>query len=74
MGTKNALSRSLRNRKLPQHFRMDVLNGIAWDSERDRIFVTGKRWPRMFEIELVEISMAASDVKSTCTVPKNSHI
>ena len=53
---------------------MDVLNGIAWDSERDRIFVTGKRWPRMFEIELVEISMAASDVKSTCTVPKNSHI
>lgn len=29
------------------------LNGIAYDSENDRIFVTGKWWPRLFEIELV---------------------
>ncbi len=33
---------------------MDVLNGIAWDPETDRIFVTGKKWPKLFEIELVE--------------------
>ncbi|RKX26338.1 MAG: glutaminyl-peptide cyclotransferase [Candidatus Zixiibacteriota bacterium] len=31
-----------------------VLNGIAYDSENDRLFVTGKNWPKLFEIELVE--------------------
>jgi glutamine cyclotransferase len=31
----------------------DVLNGIAWDAVHDRLFVTGKRWPRLFEIKLV---------------------
>jgi glutamine cyclotransferase len=29
-----------------------VLNGIAYDAERKRIFVTGKLWPRIFEIKL----------------------
>ena len=29
-----------------------VLNGIAWDPEGERLFVTGKRWPRVFEIEV----------------------
>lgn len=53
---------------------MDVLNGIAWDSEQNRIFVTGKRWPRMFEIELVEMSISSTDVKKTCMVPENSRI
>ena len=32
----------------------DVLNGIAWDEQGGRLFVTGKRWPRLFEITLVE--------------------
>jgi glutaminyl-peptide cyclotransferase len=31
----------------------DVLNGIAYDAEHDRLFVTGKRWPKLFEIRLV---------------------
>ncbi|MGM0506735.1 MAG: glutaminyl-peptide cyclotransferase [Bacteroidota bacterium] len=31
----------------------NVLNGIAWDRKNDRLFVTGKLWPRLFEIELV---------------------
>ena len=30
-----------------------VLNGIAYDAKRDRIFVTGKQWPKVFEIKLV---------------------
>ncbi len=30
-----------------------VLNGIAYDSERKRLFVTGKLWPKIFEIKLV---------------------
>ena len=31
----------------------DVLNGIAYDEEGDRLFVTGKLWPKLFEIQLV---------------------
>ena len=33
--------------------RVDVLNGIAHDPATGRVFVTGKRWPRLFEIEPV---------------------
>lgn len=32
----------------------DVLNGIAWDPAARRLFVTGKHWPRLFEIRLTE--------------------
>jgi glutamine cyclotransferase len=32
---------------------VDVLNGIAYDAEADRLFVTGKWWPKLFEIELI---------------------
>lgn len=32
----------------------DVLNGIAWDKTTGRIFVTGKNWPKLFEITLSE--------------------
>jgi glutamine cyclotransferase len=31
---------------------VDVLNGIAYDSKRGRLFVTGKWWPKLFEIEI----------------------
>lgn len=31
---------------------VDVLNGIAYDTRADRLFVTGKWWPRLFEITL----------------------
>jgi glutaminyl-peptide cyclotransferase len=31
-----------------------VLNGIAYDAFGDRLFVTGKLWPRLFEIKLVK--------------------
>jgi glutamine cyclotransferase len=34
---------------------VDVLNGIAYDAEGDRIFVTGKLWPKLFEIQLVPV-------------------
>ena len=30
----------------------DVLNGIAYDEAGDRLFVTGKHWPLLFEIRL----------------------
>jgi glutaminyl-peptide cyclotransferase len=31
----------------------DVLNGIAYDSAADRLFVTGKLWPKLFEIKIL---------------------
>lgn len=35
--------------------RLDVLNGIAYDSKSDRLFVTGKFYPKLFEIDLVSL-------------------
>jgi glutamine cyclotransferase len=32
--------------------RVDVLNGIAWDADGNRLFVTGKYWPKLFEVRL----------------------
>jgi glutamine cyclotransferase len=37
-------------------YRLDpeaVLNGIGYDAATNRLFVTGKLWPRLFEIEAV---------------------
>jgi glutamine cyclotransferase len=31
---------------------VDVLNGIAYDEQNDRLFVTGKLWPKVFEIRV----------------------
>lgn len=33
---------------------VDVLNGIAFDTEGNRIFITGKNWPKLFEIRVTE--------------------
>jgi glutamine cyclotransferase len=46
---KGLLPDSERNR----YQEVDVLNGIAYDSVTDRLWVTGKRWPRLYEIKLV---------------------
>ena len=35
----------------------DVLNGIAYDPEGNRLFVTGKNWPLLFEIRLVPLNI-----------------
>jgi len=32
----------------------DVLNGIAYDAASDRLFVTGKQWPKLFEVKLIK--------------------
>ncbi len=34
----------------------DVLNGIAYDNDTDKLYVTGKRWPKLYEIELVPVA------------------
>ncbi len=38
----------------------DVLNGIAYDAAKDRILVTGKLWPKIFEIKIVPKTKKAS--------------
>jgi glutaminyl-peptide cyclotransferase len=38
-----------------------VLNGIAYDSVRDRLFVTGKNWPKLFEIRVLPAGRVTSN-------------
>jgi len=45
--------RSLK-KKVTQHKGLDVLNGLAWNSETNTLFVTGKRWDKLFEVEIIE--------------------
>ena len=40
-----------------------VLNGIAWDAGHHRLFVTGKLWPKLFEIEVVPKSATPVPVR-----------
>ncbi|GGD05431.1 glutaminyl-peptide cyclotransferase [Hyunsoonleella pacifica] len=37
-----------------QHEKLDVLNGIAYNPETKTIFVTGKRWDKLFEVEIIK--------------------
>lgn len=41
-------------KKVTQHKTLDVLNGIAYNPETKTIFVTGKHWDKLFEVEIVE--------------------
>lgn len=38
----------------------DVLNGIAWDAKNRRLFVTGKNWPKLFEVRLASSTPASA--------------
>jgi glutamine cyclotransferase len=35
-----------------RHMRTDVLNGIAWDENTARLYITGKYWPKLYEVKL----------------------
>ena len=49
------LSGLLKEQKKIQSLKTDdVLNGIAYDAENNRMFVTGKNWTKLYEIELVK--------------------
>jgi glutamine cyclotransferase len=37
-----------------RHSSIDYFNGIAWDAENKRIFVTGKYWPKLYHVEFIE--------------------
>ena len=46
-----------------------VLNGIAYDAATQRLFVTGKLWPRLFEIQVVVEAPPAVSVPSRTADP-----
>jgi glutamine cyclotransferase len=48
---------------------VDVLNGIAYDAERDRLFVTGKLWPKLFEIRLRKKTVPPGRAGEICAPP-----
>jgi len=41
-------------KQFPKDTKAEELNGIAWDREKKRLFVTGKNWPMLFEVELTK--------------------
>lgn len=45
--------RDLRT-KVTQHEQLDVLNGIAYKADTKQLFVTGKNWDTLFEIEIIK--------------------
>ena len=45
--------KDLRN-KVTQHDKLDVLNGIAYNPNTDRLYVTGKNWDKIFEVKIME--------------------
>ena len=45
--------KGLKN-NVEQHNKLDVLNGIAYDKSTKKLYVTGKNWSKLFEIELIK--------------------
>lgn len=41
-------------KRVTQHEGLDVLNGIAYNPETETLFITGKRWDKLFEVEVFE--------------------
>merc|ERR1712048_1519560 len=49
----------------------DVMNGIAFDASSRRLFVTGKLWPRLYEIEVVASNMSVEEARRRCIPTHN---
>lgn len=43
---------------IPAGHQVDVLNGIAWDATQNRVFVTGKLWPKLYSIQVTNHKVA----------------
>lgn len=52
--TKAVIDFSSLKEKVTQHSKLDVLNGIAYNPKTNTIFVTGKRWDKLFEVRIIE--------------------
>ena len=51
----------------------DVLNGIAYDAKTNRIFVTGKNWPKLFWIDVEGVPGASAPVANTAKKPLSAN-
>lgn len=52
--TEAVIDFSSLKQKVTKHAKLDVLNGIAYNPETKTIFVTGKRWDKLFEVKIIE--------------------
>jgi glutamine cyclotransferase len=57
--------------------RIDVLNGIAWDEVGGKLYITGKLWPKVYQIELrpmyidsktTDVNKMTADVRERCII------
>ena len=48
----------------------DVLNGIAWDAEKKQIWITGKKWPKIFQVQFVDVKTSAKKEDKAAQAPK----
>jgi len=61
------VGKSVQNRKND-----NILNGIAWNKDTKRLLVSGKRWPSLFEIEMIQDTTAnLEQVRDSC-IPKRN--
>ncbi|XP_028773169.1 glutaminyl-peptide cyclotransferase-like [Neltuma alba] len=69
------LLQNLRDQAVaPGNQKQKVLNGIAWDGEKKRIFVTGKLWSKLYEIKVVPIKKPIEEgfIEQLCLSPLGS--
>ncbi len=57
---------------------IDVLNGIAWDDGDGKLYITGKLWPKVYQIELrpmyvdsksIDVKKMTAQVRQRCILP-----
>ncbi|RWR89479.1 glutaminyl-peptide cyclotransferase isoform X1 [Cinnamomum micranthum f. kanehirae] len=49
---------------------IDVLNGIAWDRRKNRLFVTGKKWPKLYEIKVHPVKGSSGGTIEELCLPR----
>ncbi|XXG67049.1 hypothetical protein AAC387_Pa06g0483 [Persea americana] len=52
---------------------IDVLNGIAWDRKKNRLFVTGKKWPKLYEIKVQPVKGSFGGTIEELCLPRAVH-
>ena len=56
----------LRHAQDPGTGNAGVLNGIAYDTENDRLFVTGKNWANVFEVRVIATDTSVDEARRRC--------
>ena len=46
-----------------------VMNGVAYDADGDRVFVTGKNWNALFEVKIIAKDGGVDAARRTCWPP-----